>query len=86
LVFSGVVPDVPPEGDDGVCGFFFGCSVELPGVPLGLLEGLLAVPPLPAGRLALLSLLQPDKSVPAKASAKTTGRIRFMRVYSFRTN
>jgi hypothetical protein len=82
------VLSVLPLGDDGVCGFFFGCSVELPAEPLGLLgllEGLLAVPPLPAGRLALLSLLQPDKSVPAKASAKTTGRIRFMGSYSFRT-
>src|SRR5688500_2453229 len=86
LVFSGVLPDVLPEeppGDDGE-GFFFGCSVELPAEPLGLPDGLLAVPPLPAGRLAL-SRSQPDKSVPAKASAKTTERIRFMGCDSFRT-
>lgn len=61
LVLSGVLPlpDVAPEGDDGDCGFFFGCSVELPAEPLGLLDGLLAVPPLPAGRLGLLSRSQP---------------------------
>jgi hypothetical protein len=89
LVFSGVLPDVLPEeplGDDGDCGLFFGCSVGLPAEPLAeplvLPDGLLAVPPLPAGRLAL-SRSQADKSVPAKASAKATERIRFMGVAPF---
>src|SRR5688572_25309454 len=59
------LPVAPPEGDDGDCGLFFGCWLELPAEPLAdplvLPDGLLAVPPLPAGRLAL-SRSQPDKS------------------------
>jgi hypothetical protein len=76
------LPVAPPEGDDGDCGLFFGCWPELPAEPLVeplVLPDGLAVLPL----LALLSLSQPDKSVPARASAKATERIRFMGIAPF---
>ena len=72
--------DVLMRGADGVLAATNGYLIYG-----GRNDGLLAVPPLPAGRLAVLSRSQPDKSVPAKASAKTTGRIRFMGCHSFRT-
>jgi hypothetical protein len=84
-VLPELLPAAPPDGDDGLR--FAGSVVLLDeplAEPLELPDGLLAVPPLPAGRLAL-SRSQPDKSVPAKASAKTTERTRFMGCGSFRT-
>ena len=67
-------------GVDGVVGagvLFFSWSDVLPAEPLAeplaLPEGL-AVPPVPAGRS------QPDRRPPARASAKTIDRIRFMGV------
>jgi len=83
-----LVPDVVPDGLPGLAGvtgdgvLFFGWSGDvLPAdplaEPLALPDGL-AVPPLPAGRS------QPDRT-PARASAKTIDRIRFMGVAPFRS-
>jgi len=84
-VLPDVLPDEPPVAPpDGDVGVRFFASVVLPAEPLVeplvLPDGLAVLPPL-AERL--LSLSQPDKSVPAKASAKATVRIRFMGCGSF---
>ena len=81
------MPDVLPDGLPGLAGVvgagvvFFGWSGEvLPADPLA--EPLVlpepAVLPLPAGRS------QPERT-PARASAKTIDRIRFMGVAPFRS-